>query len=120
MHTEPDKEHARWMGDWYEKYIEEDIRDMVHVLRDEGFNTECSCGHEMYVQCQYIPEGEIHRLHMLLCCYLHEKGLPVNFEITVSHLVVDGKQYSTMDVRFPKKDQVWGADGHYGGLRKCQ
>lgn len=36
---------------WYEENIEESIIPLVKLLRDNGFNTECSCGHEMYVQC---------------------------------------------------------------------
>jgi hypothetical protein len=53
---------------WYEKYIEESIRELVKLLRDNGFNTECSCGHKMYVQCQYpmADDGEIQRLDSLL------------------------------------------------------
>jgi hypothetical protein len=52
---------------WYDKYIEEPIRDLVRLLRDNGFNTECSCGHKMYVQCQYITDdGAIARLDKLL------------------------------------------------------
>ena len=51
--------------DWYQR-IEEPIRKEVKLLRDNGFNTECSCGHEMYVQCEYLAEGEIQRLHNLL------------------------------------------------------
>jgi hypothetical protein len=53
---------------WYEKYIEKPIRPLVKLLRDNGYNTECSCGHKMYVQCQYpwIDNGEFYRLDMLL------------------------------------------------------
>lgn len=52
--------------DWYKEYIENPIKDTVKLLRDNGFNTECSCGHKMYVQCQYITDGEIMRLDNLL------------------------------------------------------
>ena len=30
--------------------IEEPIRDAVRLLRDNGFNTTCSCGHEMSIE----------------------------------------------------------------------
>jgi len=43
--------------DWYKEYIEEDIRPLVKLLRENGFNTECSCGHDMYVQCLILPDG---------------------------------------------------------------
>lgn len=51
---------------WYEERIEEGIRKEVKLLRDNGFNTECSCEHKMYVQCSLIPSGEIQRLDNLL------------------------------------------------------
>ena len=58
-------------SDWYDNNIEEPIRDLVRILRNNGFNTECSCGHEMYIQCQYIPEGEVKRLHDLIYNYFN-------------------------------------------------
>ena len=48
--------------------IEEPIRDTVKLLRDNGFNTVCSCGHTMTID---ITLGnhfdEIERLANLLC-----------------------------------------------------
>ena len=38
--------------DWYEKNIEEPIRELVKLLRNNGINTICSCGHEMYCECE--------------------------------------------------------------------
>ena len=35
--------------DWYDN-IEEGVRDIVRALRNNGINTICSCGHDMYVQ----------------------------------------------------------------------
>ena len=32
---------------WYDENIEEGIRYIVKLLRDNGFNTTCSCEHEM-------------------------------------------------------------------------
>ena len=37
------------MSDWYDN-IEEPIRPLVRLLRNNGFNTFCSCGHEMWVE----------------------------------------------------------------------
>lgn len=79
--------------DWYEDYIEEPIRDLVRLLRNNGFNTECSCGHEMNVQCQYIPEGEIQRLHNLL----FNKGYR-NYKIEVRLFVLDGFSYPSLQI----------------------
>ncbi len=85
---------------WYEEWIEQPIRDVVKLLRDNGFNTECSCGHEMYVQCQYLMDGDIHRLHQLIWHYLHNVGKPIDFEIAVLVRVMDGHAYSSLNVEF--------------------
>lgn len=65
------------MGDWYD-CIEEPIRDLVRLLRNNGFNTTCSCGHAMIIEMAHAPEDaerlwtlliehDIH--HFQLICY---------------------------------------------------
>ena len=54
------------MTDWYNENIEEPIRFIVKLLRDNGFNTTCSCGHEMEIECELMLDGEMKRLHDLL------------------------------------------------------
>ena len=89
--------------DWYEQNIEEGIRPIVKLLRDNGYNTECSCAHDMYVQCQFIPGVEtIQELHTLIWNYLCINKLPINFEIEIRHKVIDGKSFSSMDIKFDK------------------
>ena len=85
-------------GDWYDMHIEEPVRELTRVLRDNGVNTECSCGHDMYIQCQYIPDETVFEIHNLVWHYLHDKGVQINFEIIVRHTVVDGHAYSSLDV----------------------
>ena len=51
---------------WYEEYIEEDIRPLVRLLRDNGVNSVSSCGHDMYVDCHFITDGEMKRIDDLL------------------------------------------------------
>jgi len=92
--------------DWYKQFIENPLRDLVYILRNNGFNTECSCGHDMYIQCQYILDGEIMDLHHILNCYFQENGLPVDYEIKINIKVVDGKTYSSMDIIFPNKKKL--------------
>lgn len=89
------------VGDWYDDNIEEGVRDVVRALRDNGFNTESSCHHDMSVQMQYLPDGSVQRLHNLMWNYLHERGLPVTFDIQVSHSVDDGRHYTSMTLRLP-------------------
>ncbi len=84
------------MGDsvwWYEKYIEEPIRPVVRLLRDHGFNTESSCGHKMYVQCQYITDGSIMDLDNLLFNNGHK-----DYKITITVNRIDGHVYSNIHI----------------------
>jgi len=89
------------MGNWYEDVIEEPIRDLVKLLRDNGFNTECSCGHEMYVQCQYLVDGEIQRLHKLL----FDNGYR-DYTIEIRVQVINGHQYASLEIKLPKPEKV--------------
>lgn len=70
--------------DWYKETIEEPIRDIVRLLRDNGFNTECSCGHEMYVQCQYVRNHDMKRLSDLLYNYMHGNSQEINYKIVLT------------------------------------
>jgi hypothetical protein len=103
----------RQVSDWYELYVEPGVRKLVRLLRDNGVNTECSCeghgdGAVPYVQCQYIPDGEIVRIHNLLFDHGYE-----NFIIQLHHRVLDGKSFSTLDIYVGKNVEemlrCWGA-----------
>lgn len=54
------------MNDWYEEFIEEEIRPVVRLLRDNGFNTFCSCGHKMYVELECYDPAHITDIYNLL------------------------------------------------------
>ena len=47
------------MSDWYLN-IEVEVRTLVKLLRNNGFNTTCSCGHEMEIEIdiQHADDGE--------------------------------------------------------------
>jgi len=83
--------------DWYEENIEPPIRDLVKLLRDNGFNTECSCGHKMYVQCQIIPDGELQRLHNLLFEHYKDYSIDIHLECN------DGLCISGMNINIEKE-----------------
>jgi hypothetical protein len=51
---------------WYEEFIEPEIRDIVKILRDNGINTESSCGHKMWIQFQVL-DNEVMKVDKLLC-----------------------------------------------------
>ena len=54
------------MIDWYEENIEGGVIFPVRLLRDNGINTECSCEHDKYIQCQYINDGHIRHIDYTL------------------------------------------------------
>ena len=89
---------------WYKDNIEEPLRDIVRLLRNNGVNTECSCGHELSIQYQYIAEGTTKIIHDLVYSYLFEHGLSLNYTITISVSIKNGFVYSTGDIKFNK----WG------------
>jgi len=93
---------------WYKMNIEPPLQDLVKQLRNEGVNTECSCGHNMYIQCQYILDGQIQIIHKTVWDYLAmNKGVfgydEVDFDIVVKHKVRNGHSYTSLDISFPVK-----------------
>lgn len=86
---------AQGDNDWYKDNIEEGVRGVVKLLRDNGFNTECSCEHGKYVQCQYITDDVIQRLDNLL----FNHGFR-NYAIYITIKRDDGHIFSTMDIKF--------------------
>ena len=66
--------------DWYNRVIEGPICPLVRLLRDNGINTKCSCGHEMYCECEYYGEDLT-----WLASLLWENGFKrFKIEVTVS------------------------------------
>ena len=92
------------MDDWYDN-IEIGVCEAVRLLRNNGFNTEDSCGHERTIQCQYVPEGEIQRLHNLLFNAGHR-----NYSITVDMEVSEGHTYASMRIVLPDVHTVSAED----------
>lgn len=89
--------------DWYDN-IEPEVRDLVKYLRNNGINTECSCGHEKYIQCQHVIDGNIKELHNLLYCYFCGNGDSCpEYEIEVRVQVIRGNVYSSLDIKLPKE-----------------
>ena len=90
---------------WYKEKIEEPLAGIVRYIRNNGVNTECSCGHKMYIQCQYLLDGSIKDIHDLVWYYLDSKGLDINFEISVLHEVIDGKYYTSLEIKLPSDEK---------------
>jgi len=103
--TNPNIPYDENSHNWYDKFIEDPLKDIVNYLRNNGINTECSCGHEGYIQCQYIPDGEISHLIHLLSCYFYEnkiKKMTPNYTIEIKVKCIDGSLYPSIDIKLPK------------------
>ncbi len=89
--------------DWYD-LIEPGVRNIVRILRNNGFNTTMSCEHSMTVAIDLDPRSniyfgdEIERLHTLLLKSGHTQFL-INF-----FWPADGSPYVRVD--FPKIDKT--------------
>ena len=88
---------------WYDECIEEPLKELIFQLRNNGFNTESSCGHEMYVQCQYILDGELMKLHNLLYNYCDNNQIQKTYDIELSIHVCEGHLNPTLIIKFPSK-----------------
>lgn len=86
-------------ADEFKAVIEAGIWPVVKALRDAGINTECSCEHEMYVQCQTLdPTEDIRTIYNVL---VGELGINT-YTVSIENRVDDGHQYPTLDIRLPK------------------
>lgn len=92
------------MMDWYEENIEEGIRDIVRLLRNNGINTEASCEHKNYIQCQYPMDENIARVD----CLLFNNGFR-NYRIDISIIRENGHICKGMNIIFgPKTPTLTG------------
>lgn len=106
-------------SDWYERYIEEPVRELVRTLRNNGINTESSCGHDMNIQCQFVPDKqEIGVIYNMVYNYLHEKNLPVNFNIELTIRVMDGHQYPSLIIDLNPNLRIREREEYYALLRE--
>jgi len=90
------------MGNLYDQ-IEEPLKELVKLLRDNGFDTECSCGHlpNPYIQIAMNEGSDIDRAYNLLV----NNGYK-DFEIQAlwSFMPYDRRKY--FDIRFNPKHEV--------------
>jgi hypothetical protein len=52
--------------DWYTQNIEEGIREVVKLLRNNGINTTCSCHHSMTIWAEGYRPGDIEQIDSVL------------------------------------------------------
>ena len=79
------------MTTFYEQ-LEEPIRELVQRLRDNGINTTCSCGHEMYIQADLSVGGQMKDIHDTVFNWLVEvkRQKLMNYTITTTLNVTNG------------------------------
>jgi len=82
--------------EWYETFIEKPIQPLVKLLRNNGFETCSSCGHEMNCICEYSMEGEIKRLYDLL--------LKNGYNHFVIEIEILGQYYAKIIIKVPKEE----------------
>lgn len=83
------------MSDWYEDNIELGVREIVRLLRNNGVNTESSCEHEKYVQCQYTTDSFLMDVDNML----FNAGF-FNYEIDVRIIRENGYLRTMMNIKF--------------------
>ena len=89
------------MEDWYKENIEAGVRDLVYLLRNNGINTECSCEHEKYIQCQYMTDGSLQIINRLLS----DAGVR-NYTIDVKIIREDGHLRTMMNIYLSSKFRI--------------
>ena len=74
--------------------IEEGVREWVYKLRNHGINTECSCHHDGYIQCQTLdPTEEIRIIKSVL---MENNVEDFNIVITITSW-----KFATLVIRSP-------------------
>lgn len=86
---------------WYKNNIEFPVREIVKNLRNQGINTECSCGHRLYIQCQTIDlDREINIIFNVLIT-MGIKKYVVDVYIDYNS---DIGYFKSLEIRFPDKN----------------
>ena len=83
------------MTDWYKERIEPGVREIVRLLRNNGVNTECSCHHKKYIQCQFPMDDDVRRVDYLL----FNNGFR-NYKIDIHITREDGHLRQGMNIEF--------------------
>lgn len=88
------------MSDWYD-VIEDPVRAIVRALRDNGINTTCSCGHEMWIECSsYDPTTELRTIYNVFC----EMGIR-EYDAAIRRHVSDGHPYDSIIIQIRTTQQ---------------
>lgn len=84
---------------WYLNNIEEPVRDIVKALRNNGINTECSCGHEMTIQCQSLdPSAELREIRTVFMMM----GI-TKYRVELVREVIDDRHFDSITIFLKEK-----------------
>ena len=83
--------------------VEEPLKDLVQLLRDNGFNTTSSCGHlpNPYIQMEWYSDSAITKLYNLLIENSYK-----NFLIKAVWNITFGVNDKTLEVVFSFKQKL--------------
>jgi len=100
------------MSDWYD-CIEPGVRDIVRHLRNEGFNTICSCEHEMLVQIACDAE-DLRRLWTAMCEFMGNSN-----DWSIAFHWQDWHRFAEVRFRMPdgKPNPGWRGNSDWAGNR---
>ena len=81
---------------WYQN-IEPKIRELVFRLRNAGINTECSCGHGMWIQCQSLDQySELRTIYNVMI----EMAI-LDYQAVVHDEVNNGCRHTFIEIMLP-------------------
>lgn len=98
---------------WYEKHVEPEIQPLVKLLRNNGLNTTCSCGHEMYCECDVVGNyfETAHFVSKLLTKHDYEQ-----YKVECSYGIdAAGQRYKCLTVWLPKPNGFLSKLAHHFG-----
>ncbi len=93
------KKDVEFLANWY-NCIEEPIRDLVKMLRNNGINTFCSCGHGMWIQCETYEEcNDLNTIYGVMCELKIKKYRTIVFDD-----IIDGFRYKHIEIQLPDEN----------------
>ena len=91
-----------WLYDssWYKNNIEKPVRKIVKNLRNQGINTQCSCGHRLYIQC-----GSIDIFEELRTIYNVLVTMNIDtYQVILYENCIDSHKHTCLEIMLPDEN----------------
>lgn len=100
---------------WYEENIEPEIRNIVRILRNNGINTESSCGHRMEIQFQILDSEEVNNLDRILYNEgFRDYKIECYYTRYREHLYLTGIVFFPVEGKYPvQEEQIVALEQYY-------